>query len=256
MDSVTTMGPIGPREEPGKWGALLLTFLMHGVLVLLLFYGVQWQRHVPEPVQVELVRSLPEPAVEPPPPPPLPVEPPKPVEPPPQVKPDIALTDPKVKPREEKPKPPQSSSSAASRQPPSRIQDNERLNTLLNLSADTARRAAAQQANASARAAQVAQQDGIRKAQNEWKGVIQAKVLGNFTAAIPPDVTGKPNVEFTIELLPSGEVTNVKLSRSSGSSILDKASERAIWKSSPLPKPSSPDAFDRNLKFVFYPLGQ
>ena len=37
------------REDPGKWGSLLLTLFIHGVLVLLLFYGVQWQRRPPEP---------------------------------------------------------------------------------------------------------------------------------------------------------------------------------------------------------------
>lgn len=45
--------------EPGKWISAALSLLMHAVLVLVLFYGVQWQRRTPEPVAVELVRGLP-----------------------------------------------------------------------------------------------------------------------------------------------------------------------------------------------------
>jgi colicin import membrane protein len=97
---------------------------MHGALLALLFFGVQWQSHPPEAASVDLVRSvpaIPTQAVQPPPPRPEPEprpepkpveEKPKPVEekPVPVEKPDIALKEPekkKIK-KPEEPKPEQS----------------------------------------------------------------------------------------------------------------------------------------------------
>jgi colicin import membrane protein len=45
----------------------------------------------------------------------------------------------------------------------------------------------------------------------------------------------------------------VKLVRSSGNKVLDDAWERAILKSSPLPKPAKADVFRRDLRLVFRP---
>jgi len=53
--------------------------------------------------------------------------------------------------------------------------------------------------------------------------------------------------------LPSGEVLAVKLKRSSGNAALDTAIERAILKSSPLPKPDDPSQFQRTLDIKYKP---
>ena len=76
----------GP-DAPGRWASAVLAVGMHLLLAGLLIYGVRWQIKPPEPVEVELVRMLPEPVVhtppaEPIPEPPLqaePATPPKPV---------------------------------------------------------------------------------------------------------------------------------------------------------------------------------
>ena len=53
--------------------------------------------------------------------------------------------------------------------------------------------------------------------------------------------------------LPTGEVLEVKLRRSSGNPSLDAAIERAILKSSPLPKPDDPALFQRTLEIKYKP---
>ena len=54
--------------------------------------------------------------------------------------------------------------------------------------------------------------------------------------------------------MPSGEVLNIRLKRSSGVPALDEAIERAIRRSSPLPLPANPSLFQRTIEFKFRPL--
>jgi colicin import membrane protein len=72
---------------------------------------------------------------------------------------------------------------------------------------------------------------------------------------MPPDVVGNPQAEFEVSLIPTGEVLNVKLSRSSGNPAYDNAVERAIRKASPLPLPADPSLVGRfrELKLKFRP---
>lgn len=261
------------REDPGKWGSLALTLLIHGVLVLVLFYGVQWQRHAPEPVQVSLVRSLPpppqpappKPVVAPEPPAPKPV--PKEVEPPPVKKPDIALPKPaekpakKEKPPVEPPKPVEKPQPKPQEKPAEPVKpqisprelEAQRQRDLLLMESDKAHR----QQQAQASAANKAERDASTakfndRAKGEWIDAISQKVRGNLSA---PPFSGNPEAVFAIELFPTGEVGTIRLIRSSGTRVLDEAMERAIRNSSPLPMPARPDVFDRNLRFVFKPRG-
>jgi len=70
---------------------------------------------------------------------------------------------------------------------------------------------------------------------------------------LPPDLAGNPAAEFDVTLMPTGEVLNLKLTRSSGSSAYDSAVERAIYKAQPLPLPPDPTLFgefrELHLKF-------
>jgi len=76
-------------------------------------------------------------------------------------------------------------------------------------------------------------------------------VRGNIV--LPPDIKGNPEAQFEVTQLPSGDVLNVRLKKSSGNSAWDAATERAIHKSSPLPKPSKPELFSRTLTLTFRP---
>ncbi len=86
----------------------------------------------------------------------------------------------------------------------------------------------------------------------DYVGRIRAKIRGNIV--LPPDIPGNPEAIFDLTLLPTGEVLSVRLRKSSGFKILDDAVERAISKSSPLPKPARPDLFQRNLELKYRPL--
>ena len=80
---------------------------------------------------------------------------------------------------------------------------------------------------------------------------IQAKIRGNVI--LPPDIAGNPEAIFDVVQLPTGEIISAEIRKSSGSPIYDDAVLRAILKSSPLPKPDTPDLFQRNLRLTFRP---
>ncbi len=72
-------------------------------------------------------------------------------------------------------------------------------------------------------------------------------------SCLPPSIQGNPEAVFMVEQLPTGEVLSVKLKRSSGNGVLDRAIETAILKSSPLPKPDDPSLFERSLEIKYRP---
>ncbi|CAG0929214.1 MAG: hypothetical protein EFKGCFLK_00691 [Rhodocyclaceae bacterium] len=249
---------LDPRDDPGKAASAALAALVHIALTVLLVYGIRWQTRAPEAVEVELVRAVPTPAPaavappEPEPAPPPKVEPkpepkvePKPA---PPARPDIALKEkekPKPKPEpksvpmvEPKPKP---ESDKASRQ----MLDKE----LKALAAEREKQMAAQEL-AQVKAAQAAA--ARSKAAADYIGRIKGKIKGNIV--LPPDIKGNPEAIFDVVQLPSGEILSVKLKKASGHAAYDNAIERAILKSSPLPKPEQGDLFSRNLELKFRPL--
>jgi colicin import membrane protein len=105
-------------------------------------------------------------------------------------------------------------------------------------------RAAQQRADAEAAAVSRAQADYIRR--------IQAKIRGNVV--LPPDLSGNPETIFEVVQLPTGEIIDAVLRKSSGVRAYDDAVQRAIIKSSPLPRPDRPDLFQRTLTLKFRPL--
>ena len=70
----------------------------------------------------------------------------------------------------------------------------------------------------------------------------------------PSEIKGNPVVVFNIVQLPTGEVLSVRLVKTSGNALLDSAVERAILKSSPLPKPDRPEQWLREFNISFRPL--
>ncbi|MBC7945074.1 MAG: cell envelope integrity protein TolA [Burkholderiales bacterium] len=120
----------------------------------------------------------------------------------------------------------------------------------------------AREAREAAEAAR-AQQERERAAQataaqkrliDEYVGRIRSRIRRYTT--YPPDLIGTPQAEFTVTLLPSGEVLNVRLRKSSGNPAFDNAVERGIYKAQPLPLPSDPLLFASNFReftLVFRP---
>ena len=92
------------------------------------------------------------------------------------------------------------------------------------------------------------------RAQLDWIDKIRSRIRGNIN--LPPDIPGNPEAVFDVVQLPTGEIIDVKLRKSSGVRAYDEAVQRAILKSSPLPKPVPADLFQRNLELRFRPLDQ
>lgn len=230
-------------RAPGKRIAIVLAVAVHVVLAILLIYGIHWQTKVNDVVEVELVRNQPPtPETKPTPPDPkaepkLPPKPePKPEPPPPPKKPDIAIKEKPKKPEKPEPKPVD----------PFRQQmaeEEKRLALDKQLAAEQQQFAQQQQAQAaSARS----------KALAAYSDRIRAKIRGNIV--LPPDIKGNPEAVFEVVQIPSGEVISTRLVRSSGHTAYDEAVERAIRKSSPLPRPDDPSLFERSLRLTFRPL--
>jgi colicin import membrane protein len=243
------------REDPGRKASAALAVAVHVALAVLLVYGIRWQTRSPEAVEVELVRALPAPAPaavappEPEPAPPPKIEPkpeprpePKPA---PPAKPDIALKE------QEKPKPkpePKPVPKAEPKPKPNKVDpllDRE----LKDLEAQRRKQMAARELEQlKSDQAAVARS----KATADYIGKIKGKIKGNIV--LPPDIRGNPEAIFDVVQLPSGEILSVKLKKSSGHAAYDNAIERAILKSSPLPKPEQGELFSRSLELKFRPL--
>jgi colicin import membrane protein len=112
--------------------------------------------------------------------------------------------------------------------------------------------------HADAMARQMGMAEAEHKASGQKSGLadytakIRGKVRGNIV--LPPGIQGNPEAVFEVTQLPTGEVINVRLKTSSGNSALDAAIERAINKSSPLPKPADPSLFQRIIEIKYRPV--
>jgi colicin import membrane protein len=275
------------RRDPGAIRSAALSVAVHLLLVLVLFFGIRWKTSSPEPVMAELWSQLP--AIEaprpPPPPPPVVVAPkPEPApapkaepEPKPEPKPDIALEQ-ERKLKEEAERKRREEEARRKREEELKAKaEAERREKELKAKAE-AERKEKELAEARRREEQAAERRRIDEqlakaltpapkssaptpgapvasadptAMAGWRDQISAKVRSNII--LPPDLAGNPEAVFDVFLLPTGEVLSVKLVRSSGNKVLDDAWERAILKSSPLPRPAQPELFRRDLRLVFKP---
>ena len=91
--------------------------------------------------------------------------------------------------------------------------------------------------------------------QSEYMDQIRRKIRGNIT--LPAGITGNPEAQFAVTQLPTGEILPpVVIKKSSGNKALDEAVERAILKSSPLPKPKNPKDFERTIRISYKPFDE
>jgi colicin import membrane protein len=222
---------------------VLLSLATHLLLVAILVFGVRWQNKPAEVVSVELWEApRPQPVAEPPKPEPR-VEPPAPKPEPRIEKPDIVVEKaPPPKPRVERkpePKPVARPEPLKPRVDEAQKRMQEQLareQAVLQMERDRER---LQKDLAGETAAQRARSLAI------WTDRVRARVRSYMV--LPPDIKGNPEAIFEVVQLPTGDVLSVKLKKSSGHPALDAAIERAILKSSPLPKPdreAPPRAFD------------
>ena len=228
-------------DEPSGLAPAALSALVHGVLLAVLIFGLHWQSRHPDAVQVELWSQLPDvetPArVEPKPEPK--VEPKPEVKPPPKVeqkaaKPDIAIEREKKTPPKKK------------EEPPLKFDDTSRIQQQL------AQEQKALQARAKPEAKPAAAQPVAGLPDAGYIDKIRTKIRSNVN--VPSGIVGNPEAIFDVVQLPTGEVLSVRLKKSSGHQLYDENVEKAIWKSSPLPKPDRPEQFVREFTLRFKPL--
>ena len=227
------------RTEPGRIPSLVLAAAVHVALFAVLVFGVRWQNRPPEAVVVELWN---EPVTVPVEPKPAPVVAPTPLPKPEPVieKPDIAIRK-----EPEKAKPVTKSEPLKPRVDEAQKRLREELaREQASLAIEREREQIRDQL---ARDGALARSRGLA----EYEAKIRAKVRGNIV--LPPDLPGNPEAVFLVVQLPTGEVLSTKLARSSGHKSYDEAVERAILKSSPMPRPDRPELFSRELKLTFRP---
>ncbi len=101
-------------------------------------------------------------------------------------------------------------------------------------------------------AQQAAERARIMSEIDKYRAMILAKVRSRIV--MPPDLPGNPVTEFSVTLLPGGDILDVQLRRSSGYASFDSAVERAIFLAKPLPLPPNPALFKdfRNLKITVH----
>jgi colicin import membrane protein len=242
------------RREPALARAFVLALAVHAILVAVMFFGVRWQSHRPDVVSVELWEA-------PPPPPALVVEeakPPPKVEPPPPPEPEPKIEKPqiveKAPPPKPKPKPkPEPKVEKAKPKPKADPEFEKRLRA----------EAAAEQKSLTEQArvreeraiAERLAAAGRQKAVDEWVARIRSRVKSRM-GLLPPNLTGNPEAIFSVVLLPSGDVLDVRKRKSSGHAGYDDMVERAIRNATPLPKPDDPRVFQRELELKFRPQDQ
>ena len=246
--AATLTGSFSVQPEPGQKPAAVLAVLVHAILFAFLFFGLRWSAKAPDAVVVELWTqpsvSEPIPKVEPAPAPklepkPVPkVETPRPPAPKavvPVRKPDIAIEKEKKPLRKEEPK--------LQIDARSRIQE-QLAREMQALSPERQKIAPIAPPRPTPPAAAPVIDPG-------YANRIRRTIKGNIV--LPADIVGNPEAILYVEQLPDGTVLKVELRRSSGHRAFDDAVERAILKSSPLPRPDNPSQFQRQLEFKFRP---
>jgi len=269
--------PGKPSKIAGRWPALLLAIAVHALFIAVLIFSIRWQNRPTAPVTAELYApSAKAPVSERPPPeperkaepPPVPVPQPQPTPPPPPK----AIPEPKPEPpdlraadiaRKAKQEEERKAREAIERErlerekkeaerkkqdEQKRLAEARQAREAQEMKAQAEREKAARDAQQQAVAAEATARS---RAEADYIRRIQAKVKGNVT--LPPDLSGNPEAIFEVVQLPTGEIIDAVLKKSSGVRAYDEAVQRAIQKSSPLPRPDRPELFQRALTLKFRP---
>ncbi len=243
-----------------KLPAGLLAFAAHALFFIVLYFGVNWQSQPAQGMAVELWSDLPETNVQPVAPPPAPAQPEQappepakkaePVKPQPQPEPALPKQAEIEMAQKKKKQPAPKDEAKAEKKPLTKAEllkaKKEAQQASKEMQESIRQQEQAEQAEQAARAQQAAAAAAVSNEVGKYKGLIIAKVRRNVV--LPPDVDDNAQAEFSVTLLPGGEVFEVTQTRKSGNAAYDAAVERAIWKSSPLPVPTDTELFRKNFR--------
>ena len=241
-----------PRQ-PGRIRSVFLAVAVHAAFFALIVFGVTWQSRPDVPVQAELWDKLPPapskaaPKAEPKPAEAEPVkEQPEPVKTapkPPEVKPEPLKPDPAIakkleREKREKEKQEKAELERAQKQKVDEARkkrdkeetEKKKREEEKRRKDDELAKAEAEKARAQAAVAKKSEIDGyIERIKNSIRG----------RANVPDTVTGNPEVQVRIRVLPGGEVLDITITKRSGNPTYDAAIERGIRSASPLPVPAA-----------------
>lgn len=247
--------------------------------------SVEVWRAAPAPQPRPVVK--PDPTPEPPPQPKIEPKPLPKAEPAPVIKPDIAIKEEKPKkeepkppepkkeepkkpePKKEEPKPPEPKKEEPKKEEPKKPEPKkeepkpEPIDFSKELASDL-KKVDQQNVLRDQQARAASEADQLSQLLADQASAGQARALADYAArlrgairkniVLPPGIQGNPEAVFRVTQLPTGDVLPpVKLIKSSGNKSLDEAVERAILKSSPLPKPAQPELFERVLELKYSP---
>ena len=240
------------RAQPGRVRAVILALIVHALFFGFIIVGVTWQSSPTPPVEAELWDKLPPvaakpppqpepPAPEPPKPEPPKPEPPKPEPPKPDVKPEPPKPDPEIalkaerekREREKKKKEDEAKKKREELEAAKKKRDLEEA--AQKKREDEKRRREEETARREAEKARAAQLEARQKEFNEYVNRIRSKIRSR--ANVPDTVTGRPNIQVQIRILPGGDVLDIRVVKPSGNRAYDTAIERAIRSAAPLPVP-------------------
>ncbi len=123
--------------------------------------------------------------------------------------------------------------------------------------AEIARQEAELQRQIEARRQAAARRAARQKAVDRYRAAIRQAVTNRWN--IPAGATSELRTEVKVRLIPSGEVIDVQILRSSGDVAFDRSVEAAVYRASPLPVPPPESGlFDefREVIFEFTPLNR
>lgn len=262
-----------PAEQDGQGKSFGFSAAAHLTLVIFFMVGLSWNTSKPEAVEAILFAEMPamtrettvqepkpepQPEPEPPKPTPAPTAAPEPTVPPPPVaKPDIKLPEPTKAP---KPKP----TPAPTQEPTPKPTPKPTLKPTPAPTPKPTEKPKATQAPTpaptkptpavdNAVAKKLREQEMARimggaptgsastsatggRDQGKYADRIRAHVRSRLVFPRASDLQGNPEAVFEIKQLPNGEILNVTMKQSSGIPEWDSAVERAIQRSSPLPR--------------------
>lgn len=122
---------------------------------------------------------------------------------------------------------------------------------------EQAQRAAREKAKREAELrAQLAAEERVNAARGSteeaaWLALIRDRVTRAWIR--PPSARAGVNCEVLVTQVPGGVVTGVQIGSCNGDAAVRESIQAAVYRASPLPTPTNPDLFDRNLKFNFHP---
>lgn len=263
--------PIEKPPQPGRVRAVFLAVVVHAAFFALIVFGVAWQSRPDVPVIAELWGKLPpaptaktvapvpkaEPKAEPPRPEPEPPKP-EPVKPPPtppEVKPEPPKPDPAIAKKLEREKKELEKKEKLEREKQKADEakkKREQEEAAKKKREDDLRRKEEEQARRDAEKAREEAAAARRSEIDRFVNAIKQKIRSR--ANVPDTVTGNPEVQVRIRVLPGGEVLDIAITKRSGNPTYDSAIERGIRSASPLPVPSAdselfPQFRDLNLNF-------